>query len=81
MNKADTTEAKNKITAGRDTCGGCFFGVIIEIDPDKEEVTGIFGIGISDKEAEEIARRVGITIGSNWSVEQLILWIMAYFMK
>jgi len=81
VNTADVNDAKAKITDGRSRCGDCFFGIVIEIDPDKEEVIRIIGIGISDDEAKEIAARMGITVGSKWSLEQLIMYLMGMFMK
>jgi hypothetical protein len=81
VNTADVNDAIAKITDGRSRCGDCFFGVVIEIDPDKEEVIRIIGIGISEDEAKEIAARMGITVGSKWSLEQLIMYLMGMFMK
>jgi hypothetical protein len=81
VNKADTDSAVSTITAGINRCDSCFFGVVIEIDPDKEEVIRIIGIGISEDEAKEIAARMGITVGSKWSLEQLIMYLMGMFMK
>jgi hypothetical protein len=81
VNKADTDRAVSTITAGINRCDSCFFGVVIEIDPDKEEVIRIIGIGISEDEAKEIAARMGITVGSKWSLEQLIMYLMGMFMK
>jgi hypothetical protein len=77
----DSDDAALKLQQGVDRCSGCFFGVVIEIDPDKEEVTRISGVGISDEEAKEIAARMGITVGSKWSLEQLIMYLMGMFMK
>ncbi|MEM4402546.1 MAG: choice-of-anchor D domain-containing protein, partial [Candidatus Caldarchaeum sp.] len=79
--KTDRNEATDLITTKVNSCNGCFFGVVIVIDPDEEKVKEIIGIGISPKEAEEIANRMGIYIGDQWSVDQLIGWLMGYFMK
>ncbi len=81
VNTADFYKAAGTIAEGQFDCNTCFFAVLIVVDPDKEEVVGIYGMGISDTEAQEIARRMGITLGSKWSVEMIMLWLMGMFMK